>query len=141
MNYIITNNILTCTFLNTLTPYLKKRIIVKLGYLNYNLINSWVICMFHTFNINNKNIDLSNVRYLTFKETTILFMLSQITVYSSVNYSYLIENMNINNLVIYIKIFETFWNLIFNIFLENNFNKNKFFGIIIISSGLIIYNK
>ena len=97
--------------------------------------------MLHTFNINNKNIDLSNVRYLTFKETTILFMLSQITVYSSVNYSYLIENMNINNLVIYIKIFETFWNLIFNIFLENNFNKNKFFGIIIISSGLIIYNK
>ena len=142
MNYLITNNILFCSFLNTLAPYFKKRIIIKIGYLNYNLINSWIICILQTFNSsNNNNIELSNIKYLNYKETFIIFILSQITIYSSMNYSYLIENINVSYLILYFKVLETIWNLIFTIVLENDFSKNKIFGIIIISSGLIIYNK
>ena len=76
-------------------------------------------------------------RFITF----IIFILSQITIYSSMNYSYLIENTNVSYLILYFRVLETIWNLIFTIVLENDFSKNKIFGIIIISSGLIIYNK
>ena len=141
MNYLVTNNIIICSFLNTLAPYFKKNIIVKIGYLDYNLINSWVICILHTYSSNNLHLQLHNLQTVNFKDIIILIGLAQIQIYTSSKYNSLITKINVSELLFYIRFFESLWNFIFSILLENNYNKNKLFGLIIITSGLVVYNK
>lgn len=141
MNYLVTNNIIICSFLNTLAPYLKKNIIVKIGYLDYNLVNSWVICILHTYSSNNLNLQLHNLQTINFKDIIILIGLAQIQIYTSSKYNSLITKINVSELLFYIRFFESLWNFIFSILLENNYNRNKLFGLIIITSGLVVYNK
>ena len=137
MNYLVTNNIIICSFLNSLAPYFKKNIIVKIGYLDYNLVNSWVICILHTYSSNNLHLQLNNLQTINFKDIIILIGLAQIQIYTSSKYNSLITKINVSELLFYIRFFESVWNFIFSILLENNYNRNKLFVLIINDISLV----
>lgn len=141
MNKEIINLIITPSFLNAISPYFRKKIINSYGIENYNLINSWIICMLHTYSSNNLNLQIHNLKLINFKDVIILIGISQIQIYSSIRYNSLLRYINVSEVLFYIRFLETFWNFIFSILLENNCTKNKVLGLIIISSGLVVYNK
>lgn len=141
MNRDIVNLIITPSFLNAIAPYFRKKIISNYGIENYNLINSWIICILHTYSSNNINLQIHCLKLINFKDIIILMGLSQIQIYSSTRYNSLLTYTNVSEVLFYIRFLETFWNFIFSILLESSCTKNKVLGLLIISSGLVIYNK
>tara|TARA_Y100000389_G_scaffold114318_1_gene111501 strand:+ start:1987 stop:2412 length:426 start_codon:yes stop_codon:yes gene_type:complete len=141
MNKEVINLIITPSFLNAISPYFRRKIVNNYGIENYNLINSWIICILHTYSSNNLNLQIHNLKLINFKDIIILIGLSQIQIYSSTRYNSLMTYINVSEVLFYIRFLESFWNFIFSILLENNYNKNKLLGLIIISSGLVVYNK
>lgn len=140
MDKNIITKLLTNSFIYTLTPYARKNIANNINTQTYQFINSWLICVLQTYNLDYNNIHLHHIKHLHYNNILLIFLLSQFSIYSTYNYFYLIKNMSVSDFIMYSKILDSFLNLAFAYFFDDSINKNKIIGIIVLSSGFIIYN-